>query len=87
MPAASAVLVAITLIRSINIFSSSVDKARMVPNISTCSGIMLDRLPPWIEPIVTTPAFSVTLRFRLTMVCNELMICADTTIGSIDSHG
>ncbi len=61
---------------------------RMVPTISTWSGMMFVRLPPWMLPIETTAGCLTMLICRLTIVCRPITISAAvTTMGSTPDHG
>ena len=60
---------------------------RMVPIISTVSGMMLLRTPPLMMPTDTTAGFCVMSICRLTTVCMALTICAATTMGSTPCQG
>ncbi len=60
---------------------------RTVPSIVTASGMMLERTPPSIVPMVTITGALVTLTCRLAMVCRPSTICEATTIGSTPFQG
>ena len=62
-------------------------KVRIVPIISTESGMMFSRLPPLMAPTVTTAGSCEMSTWRLTMVCSPSTTCAAVTIGSTPSHG
>ena len=62
-------------------------KLRMVPRISTESGMMFSRTPPLMAPMVTTAGSRFRSRLRLTMVCKPSTIWADVTMGSTPSQG
>ena len=62
-------------------------KLRMVPRISTESGMMFSRTPPLIAPMVTTAGSRFRSSVRLTMVCRPSTICADVTMGPTPSQG
>ena len=62
-------------------------KVRMVPFISTESGMMLPRTPPLMLPMVTTAGSCVRSIWRLTTVCRPSTTCAAVTIGSTPYHG
>ena len=62
-------------------------KLRMVPRISTESGMMFCRTPPLIMPTVTTAGSRVMSTWRLTIVCRPSTTWAAVTIGSTPYHG
>ena len=49
--------------------------------------MILFRTPPWIEPMVTIPGTAVISTSRAMIVCNAIMICDDTTMGSTPPQG
>ena len=65
----------------------SSSKLRIVPRISTLSGMMFSRLPPRIMPTVTTAGSRVMSTLRLTTVCSPSTTWAAVTIGSTPSQG
>jgi len=86
-PPLAAMSSAVRLMRawiSSRIFASS---ERIVPSISTSSGMMLFRTPPWIAPTVTIDGASDESTWRLGIVCSPRTICDAITIGSTPSHG
>ena len=62
-------------------------KVRIVPIISTFSGTMLLRTPPWIAPTVSTEGVSVASTWRDTIVCQPSTIWLASTTGSTPAHG
>ena len=62
-------------------------KVRMVPVISTLSGMMFWRTPPRMVPRVTTAGSSVRSMVRLTTVCSPSTTCAAVTMGSTPAQG
>jgi hypothetical protein len=62
-------------------------KLRMVPRISTLSGMMFSRTPPRMVPTVTTAGSWVMFRLRLTTVCSPSTTWAAVTIGSTPIQG
>ncbi|MNN58347.1 hypothetical protein D3C81_1733920 [compost metagenome] len=60
---------------------------RMVPVITTDSGMMLLAIPPLIEPTLTTPMPLVRSLRRLMSVCRPSTIFALATIGSVPVQG
>ena len=62
-------------------------KVRMVPRISTRSGMMFSRTPPLMAPMVTTAGSSVRSIVRLTTVCRPSTTCAAVTMGSTPFQG
>ena len=69
---------------SLRIAASNV---RMVPVITTLSGMMLPRTPPWMVAIVTTAGAAVTSIWRDVIDCSALTIWVATTTGSTPRHG
>ena len=59
----------------------------MVPRISTDSGMMFSRKPPWMVPMVSTAGSRVRSVWRLITVCRPSTTWADTTIGSTPAQG
>ena len=65
----------------------SLSKVRMVPTIWADSGIILNLIPEWIEPIdITAPSF-VSSEFLLIILCKPSIILAEIKIGSTLFHG
>ena len=62
-------------------------KLRIVPRISTVSGMMFSRRPPLMTPMVTTAGSCVRSICRLTTVCRPSTTWAAVTMGSMPDHG
>ena len=77
-PLASAI--ACTVLRSLACSASRmpVSKVRIVPSISTSSGMILPLTPPWMLPMVITAGPLVISRWRLGMPWIAVAICAAT---------
>jgi hypothetical protein len=58
-------------------------KVLKVPSRSTVSGMMISRLPPWLEPIQITAGSFDRFNWRPTIVCKPMAICDVLTIGSM----
>ena len=70
----------------VDVVSRRPSKVRIVPIISTSSGMMLAH-PPLIAPTVTIEGVGVASSWREGMVCRPSTICEATTIGSTPPQG
>lgn len=86
-PALCATISAVRRTRSWMSRCMAASKARIVPSITTESGMMLLRIPPWKLPTVTMEGARVTFTCRAAMVCSAVTTCAPTTMGSTPPHG
>ena len=86
-PALAAICSAVRRMRRWMSWRTSASNVRMVPTISTSSGMMLPRTPPWMLPMVMMDGVRVTGSWRLATVCSPSTIWEETTIGSMPPQG